>query len=195
MGSIGQPFVVAFEVVRLGTDGPTVDATAFSTYELLALVVGRCFHGLVALVPISVGAAFGAGTVRRATTVIAGDHQRMGVGQVVRGTLAVFVIIAIATLVARPARTEPIVSQTGERVAGSIAELTTVKAGDSNLGLMIRGTSTDNPVVLFLAGSPVDPNVAPRENISSRWRPRSPSRHGISAAPVPHTRHSIPPKH
>ncbi len=42
----------------------------------------------------------------------------------------------------------------GEEVAGSIAELTTVDAGGKELGLMIRGNSTDNPVVLFLAGGP-----------------------------------------
>lgn len=63
-------------------------------------------------------------------------------------------LIVLAALVARPATTEPIVDANGNEVVGSIAELTTVNAGGKELGLMIRGTSTDNPVVLFLAGGP-----------------------------------------
>ena len=35
-----------------------------------------------------------------------------------------------------------------------MAELTTVNTGGHDLGLMIRGTSTENPVLLFLAGGP-----------------------------------------
>lgn len=35
-----------------------------------------------------------------------------------------------------------------------MAELTTVRLGGHDLGLMIRGTSTDNPVLLFMAGGP-----------------------------------------
>ena len=45
----------------------------------------------------------------------------------------------------------------GERrtLPGSVAELTTVNTGGHDLGLMIRGTSTENPVLLFfLAGGP-----------------------------------------
>jgi pimeloyl-ACP methyl ester carboxylesterase len=39
-------------------------------------------------------------------------------------------------------------------VPGSIAELTRVDVGDHELGLMLRGRSTDSPVLLFLAGGP-----------------------------------------
>lgn len=151
-------FAAVFELVRLGAVGPTVDAPAFSTYGVLALAVGRGFHGLVALTPMVLGAAlvnvFGphAGTGARADD---GTGARAG-GSATRGVtiVATLAVLAVAVLVARPASTEPIVDRDGEPVAGSVAELTTVRVGDHDLGLMIRGHSTDNPVVLFLAGGP-----------------------------------------
>jgi pimeloyl-ACP methyl ester carboxylesterase len=42
----------------------------------------------------------------------------------------------------------------GEPLAGSIAELTTTRIGGHDQALMIRGASTDNPVLLHLAGGP-----------------------------------------
>jgi len=150
-------FVVSFELTRLGADGPTVDAPAASTYGVFALVVGRGFHGLLALTPLVFGAALGAGFARRRSVSAAGGNQTRTAGRVARGTMAALcglALVAVAALVARPATTEPIVDATGEPVPNSIAELTTVNAGNKELGLMIRGHSTDNPVVLFLAGGP-----------------------------------------
>ena len=150
-------FAVVFELTRIGTNGPTVDAPAASTYGVFALVVGRGFHGLVALTPMVLGAALGAGMTRRRAATAAGKPASRTGGQYVRGTVAAltgFALIVLAALAARPATTEPILDSSGDEVAGSIAELTTVEAGGKELGLMIRGTSTDNPVVLFLAGGP-----------------------------------------
>ena len=45
-------FALAYELVRLPTDGPTVDALRFTPYGVLALVVGRLFHGLLAFLPM-----------------------------------------------------------------------------------------------------------------------------------------------
>ncbi len=50
-------FAVVFEVVRRGTDGPTVDGIEFTTYGIFAFVVGRGFHALLSLLPLSFGAA------------------------------------------------------------------------------------------------------------------------------------------
>src|SRR5918994_4855815 len=58
-------FVAVFELVRLGTDGPTVDGISFSLYGLMALVIGRGVHGVLVLLPMLVGAAVGAGIARR----------------------------------------------------------------------------------------------------------------------------------
>lgn len=150
-------FMVVFELTRLGTSGPTVDAPAASTYGIFALVVGRGFHGLVGLTPMVLGAALGAGFARRWTATAADHAVPRSAGQSVRRGVAVLTglaLIVLAALITRPATTDQIVDASGDEVAGSIAELITVDVGGKELGLMIRGTSTDNPVVLFLAGGP-----------------------------------------
>ena len=57
-------FAVAFES-RTPLGGPTVDAPHLSTYGVFALVVGRGLHALLSLLPIVVGAAWGAFAVAR----------------------------------------------------------------------------------------------------------------------------------
>ena len=150
-------FMIVFELVRIGASGPTVDAPAASTYGIFAFVVGRGFHGLVALTPMVLGAALGAGFSRRSAATAAGRPLAGTAGLHVRRGVAVLTglaLIVLAAFVAMPATTDPIVDTSGEAVAGSIAELTTVNAGGKELGLMIRGASMNKPVVLFLAGGP-----------------------------------------
>ncbi len=145
-------FVVVFEVVRFGLEGPTVDGFHLSTYGVLALMVGRGFHGWVGLLPMVLGAAIGAGTARRAA-----GHARLAWGGYLRRGMTVLValgVVGLAVLVARPVSTAPIVDADGQPLAGSVAELTTVNAGGHELGLMVRGVNADNPVLLFLAGGP-----------------------------------------
>lgn len=147
-------FVVAFELTRLGTDGPTVDGIHVTTlHGLFAFVVGRGFHALISVLPMILGAAFGAGFARRRDRVGAGR----GWARYLRRSVAVLAavgLVAFAGVLARPASTEPITGSDGRPLAGSVAELITVQAGGRDLGMMIRGQSTDNPVVLFLAGGP-----------------------------------------
>lgn len=51
---------VVFELVRLGATGATVDGiTLSSEYGIMAFAVGRLFHGLLTLLPMAVGVAFG----------------------------------------------------------------------------------------------------------------------------------------
>jgi pimeloyl-ACP methyl ester carboxylesterase len=47
-------FIAVFELVRLGTDGLTVDGVHLSTYGVMAFVVGRGLHGVLALLPMPV---------------------------------------------------------------------------------------------------------------------------------------------
>ena len=50
--------VLAIEIGRIGVDGPTVDAIRLdSAYGILALILGRGFHGLVGLLPMVLGRA------------------------------------------------------------------------------------------------------------------------------------------
>jgi pimeloyl-ACP methyl ester carboxylesterase len=148
-------FVAVVEVVRLGTDGPTTDLPAFSTYGLLALVVGRGFHGLVSWLPMVLGAAFGAGGARLlGSNPAPGGVGWPGVTGRVAAATAALGLVAFSIALARPARTDAIVDERGRRLEGSIAELTTVDINGHELAMLIRGHSVDNPVLLFLAGGP-----------------------------------------
>jgi pimeloyl-ACP methyl ester carboxylesterase len=133
-------FAAAVEVVRAGYVGPTVDHPHFSPLGILALLVGRGVQGLLALLPLLVGAAYGAGLARRRSGVSNGRFRRY-LGRGVTGMLAA-VVVLVAVAVAIPARTEPI--------PGGVAELATV----DRMGVMIRGDDPKAPVLLFMAGSP-----------------------------------------
>ncbi|MGB5757608.1 MAG: alpha/beta hydrolase [Acidimicrobiales bacterium] len=150
-------FASVFELVRFGTDGPTVDGISTSTYGLIALVVGRGFHALISLLPLAFGALIGAAAARQLATTrsVAGTGRRWW-RYTRRGgaVLAGLGLLAFTALLARPASTDPIVDADGIRIPGSIAELTTVDVNGHNLTMLIRGHSVDNPVLLFLAGGP-----------------------------------------
>jgi proline iminopeptidase len=152
-------FVAVFELVRIGASGPTVDGIHLgSTYGIIALAVGRGGHAVLTLAPMVLGASLGAALARRRS---APGFSPLGR----RGSLALWLrravatatavaLVAVAAFVARPATTEPVVDDAGRSLPGGVAELTRVQAGDHDLALMIRGRSTDKPVLLFLAGGP-----------------------------------------
>lgn len=151
-------FAVVYEVARWHVEGPSVDRPFWSMYGLIALVTGRLFHGLVTLFPLAWGAAAGAASarmlMRRNRPRVPGSARWRrvtgGLGLATTGML----LIALGWVAARPASTAPIVGADGQPVPGSIAELTSVPANGHDLGVMIRGRSQDNPVLLFLAGGP-----------------------------------------
>jgi proline iminopeptidase len=58
-------FAIVFELVRRGTDGPTVDGISKSQYGLFAFATGRGFHALVSLFPLAFGSLIGAGRARQ----------------------------------------------------------------------------------------------------------------------------------
>ena len=152
-------FVFVFEAARVGADGPTVDGLHVdSVYGLVAFFSGRGFHGVLALVPMVLGAALGAALARRLQGRAAGQANRSRtVGSYVRTVVAAIValaLVALAVLIARPASTAAIVGADGTAVPGSIAELTTAEVNGHDLSMMIRGTDVANPVLLFLAGGP-----------------------------------------
>lgn len=143
-----------FELLRWHTDGPLVDRIVLtSPYGFIAFVLGRGVHGLLALAPMLLGAAVGAGLARRA----ASTSQRLGPVRLAGRSGAVMLglaVVLLAAAVARPASTPPILADDGSALAGSVTELTRVEVGNHELGLMLRGNSVDNPVLLFLAGGP-----------------------------------------
>ena len=151
-------FAAVFEVVRLGLDGPTVDRPQFSMYGLMALVLGRGLHGLLSLVPMAFGAALGAGAARSVSAAMSPEVPVVrGAGVIIRRVLAGVVavsLLAFSVALLRPASTSAIRDADGDVIPGSIAELTRIDVNGHDLGLMIRGHSVDNPVLLFLAGGP-----------------------------------------
>ena len=146
-------FAVAFEIVRMPLDGPTVDLPHLSTYGVLALVVGRGFHALVSLLPMALGAAWARFAVARRAGRLRPGRIR-SVLRWVAVTASVVLVGALSLAIARPASTAAITDAGGEPLRGSIAELTSITVDGRDLGLMIRGHDTHNPVLLFLAGGP-----------------------------------------
>ena len=146
-------FAVAFELARMPLDGPTVDAPHLSTYGVFALAVGRGFHAVLSLLPIAIGSAWGAFAAARREGILHPGHVR-GVLRWTAMMASVVVVAGITLVVARPASTAAITGADGEAVPGSISELTSIDVNGRELGLMIRGHDTSNPVLLFLAGGP-----------------------------------------
>lgn len=144
-------FAVVAELARLDVVGPTVDAIHTSEYGIYVLVSGRVAHGLLALVPMALGAAMGAGLARRQAGVR--PSRRVTAGRVGTALTTVALLSLVAGLV-RPASTAAITGSDGTAMPNSIAELTSIDVNGHEHGLMIRGHDVDNPVMLFLAGGP-----------------------------------------
>jgi proline iminopeptidase len=145
-------FVLSFEVARIGVVGPTVDAIHLtSTYGLFAFVLGRGVHGLLVLAPMILGARYG--LVLAARTGPRSSLRLGGLGWIMT-SLASVALVILAVIVALPPSTAPILGPDGAALAGSVAELTVVPIGGHDQTMMIRGRSTENPVLLYLAGGP-----------------------------------------
>ena len=150
-------FVTVYEILRVGTSGPTVDAMHADAIGIIAVVVGRGVHGLLALVPMILGAAYGAALARRWCDASSGAGRRGRISHWTRRIAAGLVtvgLVALAFVIAVPASTAPIVTANGDELPGSVAELAGLRIGGQDQVVMIRGRSTDNPVLLFLAGGP-----------------------------------------
>jgi pimeloyl-ACP methyl ester carboxylesterase len=150
---------IAIEIGRLDVVGPTVDAIRLDNmYGVLALILGRGFHGFVGLLPMMLGVSLGVALGRhlsRAEALVSPSTGRLR--SVVRWTPAAVGLVgltALAVLIALPASTPPILGADGKPLPGSIAELTMVQLGGHDQAVMIRGHSVDNPVLLYLSGGP-----------------------------------------
>jgi pimeloyl-ACP methyl ester carboxylesterase len=157
--------LVVIELFHLGLAGPTVGAVRLDeTFGIIALVVGRGFYFLLGLVPMALGASLGATLARRLSGVSVpakGNVARLA--KLASAALVVAVaafLVLLAVMIVLPASTPAIVGADGKQVPGSIAEVTTVKINGQDQGLLMRGHSTDNPVLLYLAGGPGQSDLA-----------------------------------
>jgi pimeloyl-ACP methyl ester carboxylesterase len=145
-------YVIAVELAQRGAAGPTVGPIRLDqTFGILALILGRGFHGLVALLPMLFGADLGVRLARRQSGQPAWPGSLLGR---VAWAIAGLALIALAVVIALPASTPSILGSDGKPLPGSIAELTMVPVGGTEQGVLIRGQSIDNPVLLYLAGGP-----------------------------------------
>ncbi len=145
-------FAGVFELARLQTTGPTVDAIRLDTiYGVMAFVFGRGFDAVVLLFPLALGALWGAALARRLTgTAPARGLWVRRTGTALSGAVALLLVVALL----RPASTDPILGADGKALKGSIAELVTVPIGGHHQSLMLRGADANAPVLLFLEGGP-----------------------------------------
>lgn len=143
--------IVAFELARLGTDGPTVDAVHLgSTYGIIAFVVGRGVTALLAIPTMMLGALLG--------VELAARRGRPGTSHLGIAGWLVAILLAVgmgglAFAVSRPASTPPVVAADTD-ASTSVAELVSVPIGGHDQVLLIRGHDVSDPVVLHLAGGP-----------------------------------------
>jgi len=146
-------YAVVFELGRVGASGPLVDAPRFgTTYGVLALILGRGVHALLAFPPMLVGVVYGLGLAQR---LWPGAHLSAprAAGYAVAGLLTA-ALLGLAVLIVLPARTPPLTDSDGEPIPGSIAVLERVRLGGHDQWISIRGESPDNPVLLYLSGGP-----------------------------------------
>ncbi|MEV5818506.1 alpha/beta hydrolase [Micromonospora haikouensis] len=138
-------YAVAVELARIRLRGPSVDRPHLSGFGVVVLLTGRGVHGALSLLPLLVGAAYGAGIARRSA---GGDGRGPVLRWAGRGAVGVLAaVLALVTVgVAVPARTDPI--------PGGIAELTTVTTAGRDLGLLIRGVEPAAPMLLVVPGPP-----------------------------------------
>jgi proline iminopeptidase len=147
-------FMLAFELARMRANGPTVDAvTLDGLYGVIALVGGRGIDAILMLLPLTVGVSYGALLARRSTST---PGQQPGPRWARRGflTLATLAVVVLIAGLIRPGTTAAIVDANGDHVPGSIAQLVDVRIGGHDQAIMLRGTSSKAPVLLFLEGGP-----------------------------------------
>ena len=159
-------YVVAVEALRWNLPGPTTDAFRLdSLYGLLAAIITRGFHGLLAFLPMLFGAALAVWLLRRREAREAGQRAGRPIGTVILGIVS----LALLALVARPAGTPPVLTAAGAEVPGSIAELATVPVGQTEQTVMIRAADANRPVLLYLSGGPGQSDLALSRALTTGW--------------------------
>lgn len=142
-------YIIAIELGRVHLIAPTVDAPRLDEpFGILALILGRGFLGLVGVLPMLLGIAWGIALARHFTSSTPAIRPGKGV------IIATIALLMLAILIALPASTPPILEANGQPLPGSIARLEKVQLGGKTQWIMLRGYSTDKPVLLYLSGGP-----------------------------------------
>ncbi|MEO1447446.1 MAG: alpha/beta hydrolase, partial [Cyanobacteria bacterium J06635_11] len=145
-------YMIAVELGQLNRVGPTVGPIRLDeAFGILALLLGRGFHGLVGVLPIVAGVGIG---MMIADLLDPRSPGRFKPTRRLLSSLLTAALILLAGLIALPARTPPILDEGGNVIPGSIASLEEVQIDGQQQWIMLRGQRTDNPVLLYLSGGP-----------------------------------------
>jgi pimeloyl-ACP methyl ester carboxylesterase len=144
---------LAFDLGRWGTSSPLVDVPRLdTTYGILALVLGRGVHALLAFLPMVLGVLYGLTLARREPDA-APDGSSRYTRYAIAGLLTVALVVSTVLLLL-PASTPPILGADGEPMPGSIATLARMHLDGHEQWISIRGRRTHNPVLLYLSDGP-----------------------------------------
>ena len=148
-------YIIAVELARLNAVGPTVDAIRLdNTFGILALILGRGFHGLVGLLPMILGVEAGVQIARQLSGNFSSKNRVRTILRWMPTAVLTLLLVALTALIAQPAKTPPILGVDGQLQPGSIAELTSININGHDQALMIRGYDVDKPILLYLSGGP-----------------------------------------
>ncbi len=145
-------YLIAFEAMHFGSNVVSLGAVRLDeTYGILALILGRGFHGVIALLPMALAAELGVRSAR--SRAGAQPWPRRATGWLPAG-LAALALPALVVALLWPARTPQILGADGRPLPGSIAELVSVDINGAPQSLLIRTQDATKPVLLYLAGGP-----------------------------------------
>lgn len=144
-------YLAALEIARGATGVRSLGDVGFdSGYGILAFVLGRVVPAALAVLPMILGADWGAGYVRR------GGRGRTPFR--ILAVAAAFVVLASALL--KPAGSPALTGADGRELPGSVSELVSVELGGQQQWIQIRGAGRDLPILLYLSGGPGQSDLA-----------------------------------
>jgi proline iminopeptidase len=150
LAALSVVYVVGIETARLDVVASSLDVRLDIPYGIVAFVLARGLHLLLALPPLVLGVLMGRALARRLGWTPNAARQRLPIGSLMAG----LVVACLAILVAWPASTPPVLGPNGLPAAGGIAELAAVRLGGVDQAVMIRAADPDKPVLLYLSGGP-----------------------------------------
>jgi pimeloyl-ACP methyl ester carboxylesterase len=157
--------VVGVEAGRLDLGAASLAFRLDNAYGIIAFVLSRGLHGLLALLPMTLGVLAGIGLARRLGLTPARPARRPPIGSV----LLVLLVVGLAVLVILPASTPAVLGGDGRPLPGSLAELTSVELGGDPHAVLIRAADPDAPVLLYLSGGPGQSDLALVRVLTSGW--------------------------
>ena len=144
-------YLAALETTRdAGLARSVGEVTLDSSYGLLAFLLGRVIPAGRAVLPMILGADWGA------------DHARRGCWgrPPIRVLIAATVLAVVAGMLVKPAGSPPLTGPDGRELPGSITELVRVELGGHPQWIQVRGARRDLPILLYLSGGPGQSDLA-----------------------------------